>query len=201
MSASHLKLEIIEESQRNALGEPVYPEFATSIFPLIGTLEESIRKAEAKVRRNFEAGIITRAPAPDVVETAYRLSPLISLLLYLCADDAEIGDGIVRPTQPKATKTKQGWRLFPADAPTVWNVGVRIGAAIRRARKGEAGEGQAVGERARPRAHIRRAHWATYWTGSRSREQTPVLRWLPPIPVNVDDIDALPATVHPVESV
>lgn len=196
---------IAEENQPQLMlgldGDQLYPHFPTCILPLMGTLEESIRDVEASARRNYEAGIVTHAPPPGVVENAHRLSPLISLLLFLCADDSEIGDGLVRPTQPQATKTKQGWRLFPADAPAVWDVGLRIGAAIRRAREGEAGEGHAAGERARPRAHIRRAHWGTYWTGPRSHEQTPVLRWLPPIPVNVDDIDALPATVHPVESV
>ncbi len=153
------------------------------------------------MRQNYEVGLATHAPPPDLVERAHRLSPLISLLLYLCADDAEIGDGILRPKQPKATKTKQGWRLFPVDALTVWDVGLRIGPAIRRAHERETGEGHPVGDRARPRAHIRRAHWATYWTGPRSGEQTAVLRWLPPIPVNVDNLDVLPATVHRVELV
>lgn len=179
--------------------ERPYPGLPVCTVPLIGTLEQSIRAVEARWRKAYEAGLITNAPTAGFVEGTQRLSSLIAPLLYLCADDAEIGDGTVRPQQPKPTKTKQGLRLFSAPAPTTWDVGVRIGAAIRRAQEGEASERHAAGERSRPRAHVRRAHWATYWTGPRSSEQTAVLRWLPPIPVNVNDIEALPATVHQVE--
>jgi hypothetical protein len=178
--------------------ERPYPHLPVCIVPLVGTLEESIRAVEAEWQDNYEAGLVDGAPSPGLIGGAQRLSPLIALLLYLCADEAEIGDDTVRTQQPKPTKTKQGWRLFPAPAPTTWDVGVRIGAAIRRAQEQEAGEMHIAGERSRPRAHIRRAHWATYWTGPRSGEQTAVLRWLPPIPVNVDDVETLPATVHPV---
>jgi hypothetical protein len=57
---------------------------------------------------------------------------------------------------------------------------------------------QVAGERSRPRAHIRRAHWATCWMGQRSSQHTPALQWLPPIPVNVEDVAAMPVTVRPV---
>jgi hypothetical protein len=176
-----------------------YPHLSVSVVPLIGTLEESIGVVEAEWRNNYEAGLVNNRPSARFAEGAQRLSPMIALLLYLCADDADIGDGTTRPKQPQPTKTKQGWRLFPPDAPTRWDVGIRIGAAIRQAKEHEASEDQSAGQRSRPRAHVRRAHWATYWTGPRSGEQTAVLRWLPPIPVNVDDVEALPATVHHVQ--
>jgi hypothetical protein len=178
--------------------ERPYPHLPVSVVPLIGTLEHSIRSVGEKWQSHYDEGLVDRAPTPGFVEGAQRLSPLVALLLYLCADDAEIGDGATRPKQPQPTRTKQGWRLFPAPAPTRWDVGVRIGAAIRRAQEDEPGEMRVVGERSRPRAHVRRAHWATYFTGPRSGEQTAVLRWLPPIAVNVEDVEALPATVHEV---
>jgi hypothetical protein len=175
-----------------------YPHLPVSVLPLVGTLEESIRAVEAKWRDSYEAGLVHRAPSERFTEGAQRLSPLMALLLYLCADDAEIGDGTARPKHPQPTRTKQGSRLFPATAPTMWDVGLRIGAAIRRAEQHDTSRAQAAGERSRPRAHIRRAHWATYWTGRRSGEQTAVLRWLPPIPVNVECAEAMPVTVRPV---
>lgn len=127
------------------------------------------------------------------------LEPLLSLLLYLCADNPEIGDGTARPERPKPKKTKKGWRLFPPDQPHTWDVGVRLGAALRRARSlsPESAQDAEPGTHASPRAHIRRAHWHTFRRGA-GRAET-VLRWLPPIPVNVDDPDALPATVRPVK--
>jgi hypothetical protein len=175
-----------------------FPHLPVSVVPLVGTLEESIRAVQAQWHDSYDAGLVVSAPSAAFTEGTHRLSPLIALLLYLCAADAEIGEGTTRPKEPHPTKTKQGWRLFPASAPTTWEVGVRIGAAIRRAQEREASAGHMAGERSRPRAHIRRAHWATYWTGPRSDQQTAALRWLPPIAVNVESIESLPATVHPV---
>ena len=57
--------------------------------------------------------------------------------------------------------------------------------------------------RTRPRAHVRRAHWHGFWTGPRDPERAEErrfdLRWLPPIPVAVDDVNDLPVTVRPVK--
>lgn len=180
--------------------ERPYPELPVSVVPLVGTLEESIRAVQTSWEESYASGLVQRGPSAGFIEGANRRSPLISLLLYLCADDAEIGDGATRPAKPLMKKTTQGWRLFPPQTATAWDVGVRIGAAIRHAEQRNPSIDHLAGERSRPRAHIRRAHWATYWTGSRSGEQTPVVRWLPPIPVNVEDVEAMPVTVRPVES-
>ena len=94
--------------------EGPYPHLPVCIVPLVGTLEESIRAVDAEWRDNYEAGLVDGVPSPGFVEGGQRLSPLIALLLYLCADEAEIGDDTVRAQRPKPTKTKQGWRLFPA---------------------------------------------------------------------------------------
>jgi hypothetical protein len=123
------------------------------------------------------------------------IAPMVSLLLYLCSESADYR----RPPPPKSKRNKQGERLLAPVRPTTWDVGARIGAALRRARDAEhefSGEPSAAGTR--PRAHIRRAHWHTFWTGPRDGERTPLVKWLPPIPVNVDDLDAMPAVVHPV---
>ncbi len=61
------------------------------------------------------------------------------------------------------------------------------------ARPGGSGEGRTM------RPHVRRAHWHTFLTGPRSGEQTPILKWLPPIPINVDNPGELPVVVRDVE--
>jgi hypothetical protein len=191
-----------EEPAKLMLGmdtERPYPHLPVSVVPLVGTLEHSLCAVQGEWAHSYATGLVQSAPSAGFTEGAQRLSPLLGLLLYLCADDAEIGDGKAPPTWPKPTKTKQGWRLFPPGAPTLWDVGVRIGAAIRHAEEREASIDHLADERSRPRAHIRRAHWATYWTGPRSGSQTPVVRWLPPIPVNVGDVEAMPVTVRPVQ--
>jgi len=50
---------------------------------------------------------------------AVHFAPLVSLLLYLCGDGADYE----RRERPHPKRTKLGWRLFPADKPTTWDVG------------------------------------------------------------------------------
>ena len=128
---------------------------------------------------------------------ASEYAPLISLLLYLCALNAEIGDGRRQPERPQPKRTKRGERLFPPDRPTVWDVGLRLGAALRQA--GVLGTENApndvIGRARGPvRPHIRRAHWHTYRVGPGKADAR--LKWLPPILVNIADPEALPVTVR-----
>ncbi len=127
---------------------------------------------------------------------------LVSLVLYLCSENAEIresGGGHRLPAYPEPKKTKKGLRLFAPDRPTHWEVGYRLGAALRRAST-ERGAEEATGTHARPRPHIRRAHWHSYWIGKWNEPdaRTVVLKWLPPIAVNVQTIDDLTTTVRDV---
>lgn len=139
------------------------------------------------------------------------LQPLMSLLLYICSEAADFSRRGQEdmPANPEPVKTRRrGWRLFPADGPTEWDVGVRIGAALRAAYQQEQqGEsGAPSGRQVRP--HVRRAHWHTFVSGPRKREDgsdIPAnerrrdLRWMPPIAVNVKDFDELPAVVRRVK--
>lgn len=147
---------------------------------------------------------------PDHLDTGFSadIEPIISLLLYLCSQNAEIGDRMKIPRNPAPTKTKKGPRLFPPNNATTWDVGVRMGAAIRAAgHESQGSTGQASGSHGSPRPHIRRAHWHGFRSGPMKTpdgREIPTanrrydLKWLPPIPVNLDDPKNLPATVHPV---
>lgn len=166
-------------------------------------LLEAIRRALTVARvQALGLGLSGRIPDGVTEEIGASLEPLVSLLLYLCSQNAEVGDGTRSPQNPAPKRTKQGWRLFAADKPTAWDVGARIGAALRRAyHAAETGQAQTdESGRAMPRAHIRRAHWHGFWTGPKNtpEERKLALHWLPPIPVNVDDTE-LPATVRPVK--
>jgi hypothetical protein len=120
------------------------------------------------------------------------------LLLYICSENADVSkpDHAVTRASVKPVKTKTGLRIFPPDLPRVWDVGVRIGAALRRARTVDEANETAGGSHQRPRPHVRRAHWHTYRIGPKRAGTT--LKWLPPIAVNIDDPDALPAVIRPV---
>ncbi|RMF85262.1 MAG: hypothetical protein D6736_17640, partial [Nitrospinota bacterium] len=109
------------------------------------------------------------------------------------------------------TKTKKGLRFFPPDQPRVWETGWRMGAALRAA-QGPAsaedvtaapaaeGEGPVSKPRARPRPHIRRAHWHSFWRGPRQGPREVVVKWLPPIPVAVERKAPIVPTVRQVEA-
>jgi hypothetical protein len=126
------------------------------------------------------------------------LPRIVSLLLYLCSESAELGDGTRLPEKPAPRRTKKGVRMFPADRPTTWDVGMRMGAALRLAfREDEEERASGSGGHGSPRPHIRRAHWHTILSGSR-QNPTRTLRWLPPIPVNVERIEDLVPTLRSV---
>lgn len=158
-----------------------------------GNLSESIESAWEEANRQG-AGISDETMFAKPQELAKQLSPLISLLLYLCSERPEIdesGGANRRPQNLIAIKTKHGVKEFPASTPTTWNVGWRIGAALRAAQQTENQPGD--GTHTSPRPHIRRAHWHTYLTGpGRTLRQ---LRWVSPILVGANT-EELPAVIH-----
>ncbi len=165
------------------------------------TLEECVREAmEEGCAQARKMGVSLDLSA-CVDEVAAPLAQLVSVTLYLCSVAADIADRRGkrdRPGNPEAVKTKRGMRTFPASNHTTWDVGYRIGAALRLAVGGK-GSNTAPGDgrHASPRPHIRRAHWHSYWTGPhKGGRRKIVLKWLPPIPVGAGE--TIP-TVHLVD--
>jgi len=131
------------------------------------------------------------------------LERVISLLLFMCTQNAELSSCTRRPQNPAAKRTAKGMRTFPAERTTTWEVGTRLGSALRaaRARATTEAANACEGTHARPRAHIRRAHYHHYLTGPReSSTRQLVLKWLPPIPVNVGRLEDLPTTIRTIEA-
>jgi len=167
------------------------------------SLDEALRRViqagmeEGRTHGFLKPGVTALPQGGPPASSEY--APLLSLLLYLCAQNAEIGDGRRQPERPKPKRTKHGERLFPPDRPTVWDVGLRLGAALRRAGASgveDTSNGTTGAARGPARPHIRRAHWHTYRVGPGKADA--LLKWLPPIPVNVTDPDALPVVVRSV---
>jgi hypothetical protein len=145
-------------------------------------------------------------PADALGSTEQQLSdiaPLVALVLYLCAENAEIapapGTAAARPAPPAPKRTKRGPRLFPPPHTAGWDVGLRIGAALRRATAaaGDPAPAADAAGRSSPRPHIRRAHWHTFRIGEGRTGRK--LRWMAPVPVNLDDAATLPATLHRID--
>lgn len=163
------------------------------------TVEESLDLVERETEKNLRSiGLAAQGPAQDSVVWNKFFSGVISLLLWLCSEEPEIGNG--RPVRPTQVRTKKGLRHFPADKPTVWNVGVRTGSALAGAKavpraRGEPGDGT----HASPRGHVRRAHWHSYLTG-RKGNPTRIRHWLSPTLVNIRRGENLPVVIHPVKN-
>lgn len=158
---------------------------------ILSAVERSLRTSQ---RRADEQGVPFDADSLISPITA-TVTPLVSLLLYLCSEAAEIGDGTRAPAYPSPVITrKHGPRLFPPDRATTWDVGVRLGAALRQARQAESnGSGPGAGT---VRPHVRRAHWHTYRVGA--GRQGRALRWINPILVGTTSADGLVPVVRDV---
>ena len=127
----------------------------------------------------------------QMAQTGPLLAKCLSLLLYLCSDHPDY-DGDRTPTIPGERTTKKGVRQQAPCGVTEWNVGVRVGAALRSAQPRTAEPGG--DQHASPRPHFRRAHWHTYWTGK--GRTIPALRWIAPTIVGGDGV--IPV-IRPVE--
>lgn len=144
------------------------------------TLTEAVDRAVAESVKQAEMiGLPGKLPneLPELI--AKQLYSAISLVLYVCSDEPEIDDERqpgTHPQRPQPKRTKQGWRLFPAEKPRIWSVGQKTGYALRQADIYEP-DGRTM------RPHLRRAHWHGFWTGPRDGERKFIYKWLPPMTV------------------
>lgn len=122
-----------------------------------------------------------------------RLRPMHERLLilasYLCSVDPDIRN-------PKEPRNKPNRHVKNTGSVRQWEVGYRFGATFRKqlAEAEQANTRHNGDDRNRPRVHVRRAHWHSYWTGPKGTEQKRVVKWLPPVIVNGTS-DDLPATI------
>jgi hypothetical protein len=178
------------------------PPLTAQHVPLVGSIEAAIDATLREWASALERGNAGRPPPEEYREAARGwLPPALSLVLYLCSQAAEISGRAGSPGNPAPRITRRhGARLYPAEGPRQWNVGMRLGAALRAALAAEA-RGGTTDERQGMRPHIRRAHWHAFLSGPRTApNRRRELRWMPPIPVALADYDDLPATIHPVGS-
>ena len=169
-----------------------------------GSLEEAMDRID-EIDKAFIPGSGPRYVGTRE-EYKHTLTAMMQLLLYLCSEEPDM-PAIEHPR--KRMRPSGSIQLPPG--PQVWDVGVRVSTAIRKYKErqngydedyGDPAESGTVGH-ARPRPHVRAAHWHTYWTGPRAAvfpERKPVVRWLPPIPINMDWKHEMPTAIHPVIS-
>lgn len=162
------------------------------------TLDEGLRRMHKEAERQTGLNF-------PVIDYASDITPLVQLVLYLCAENADIP---TRPVHPN-TRVRQSGQVDVAREVRTWNVGIRVGASIRRYRNEEMQREREIRDdeqteqrtRESPRPHIRRAHWHHYWIGPKDGKRELILHWLPPIPVRIDgDMEEnLPVVIHKVK--
>lgn len=155
------------------------------------TFEEN-EKLSIEEARHYGAEFVR---TPNSATT--RASKLVvQLLLYLCAANADMQER--RPT----TSVKKTSKTTDKRPVRHWDVGIRVGATIKRNRSSYAAQTQRADHKqhARPRPHLRRGHWSHFWTGKRdSADRERVLKWIEPIYINANSPDDLPTTIHKVK--
>ncbi len=143
---------------------------------------------------------VLKTSNPSQFDRVKRLfTTSFSLVLYICAENAEMvkkGENAKDPKQRQQPQHRKPHAPVVVQ-PQVWEAGFRIGALLENKAASNASSGEVQGGSGRTVApHIRRAHWHTFRCGI--RRQDAVLRWLPPIAVNMNarvDADS-PITVR-----
>lgn len=133
---------------------------------------------------------------PDPQPAELVLS-VLTAALYLCSVNTE--------ATVHGSHTKNDPKSGLAQGNTLWDVGIRLGAALRKAasqtdesRQTTTGRGSSE-----VKPHLRRAHFHLFRHGPKTLPERPLrLRWLPPIPVKLDlnSEEDLPITVRAVEA-
>jgi hypothetical protein len=164
----------------------------------------SIREA---VNRTLDSVADTLGVLPAGLDTDRLLEdllyPALALTLYLCAGNPDVVPAARRgPTSPPRRKRKGS--TIPSE-PRTWEVGWRIGAALRAGGDADAKHCRRTSTgRASPRPHIRSPHWQSFRIGpGRPNERDDyIVHWIAPIPVNFDPSrpdGGLVTTIRPVQ--
>ena len=205
--------------------EPDFESLVTCMVDLGGTFEEGFASARRRSQEHslswYRQGVEQEAKrenktlTPEEVEARatylwevegahleFLLKQLTSLLLYLCADEADVPRPEKLPVRWVYTKKKH--LILPsAQGQTIYPCGTVIGAKLRQARK-DFDEHirylNSTGRKQRP--HWRQGHYKPYWIGKRTEPQTQIVHWIPAGPVGFKSRDmTVPevATIRPVK--
>jgi hypothetical protein len=168
-------------------------------FPLqvatIGEAREMVKISSQPLR---EDGVLSDE---HVGQWATLVLTCLSFVIYLCSQGADISrrhHPEFRPARARLQPTKTGPRFVNPGGPAWWEVGYRVGTALRAAAPPQPSDEPPAPDRRGPAPHLRRAHWHLYWTGA--GRQIPEVRWLHPILVGQRGDHELPPTVRRVRA-
>ena len=120
------------------------------------------------------------ASAKEVASLALEA---MQLILYLAAQNADVEEAPPSPRQPDRRERKENKIVRITDKASevrAFDVGIRIGAALRLGAARPQGVRSSAGTGSQKRPHARRGHWHHYWTGPLDGERTLILKWTAP---------------------
>ena len=133
----------------------------------------------------------------EITKEAVALSLFAAeVILYINSLEPDIRRSRIGANKQKRNRGK----IRPtAKPPVVYDMGVRIGAALRKAAPRSQAPAQ-TGTGSSKRPHLRRGHWHHYWTGPKSdpASRKLVLKWTPPTAIHPDAATDSRATVIPI---
>lgn len=155
-----------------------------------GTIGECIRDTLRVTRENLtRPGLEThRLPYDEIASVARIILSALQLYLYLVSIGAEIEEAPNNPAPRHSgnpQKKRKKAQAYKAGDVKVFDVGIRIGAAIRKTRRPLASastSGENAGSAKRP--HVRRGHWHHYWSGPKDGERELILKWTAPTAIH-----------------
>lgn len=173
-----------------------------------GTVYDGIKATYDIVKNNLPGSAEIDMSKLISYQSTYA-AKIIQLILYLCAENKD-----VKKKSPQSAKAKKSGVDY--SAPKTWDVGFRIGNAIRKYDKAQAESENEdknennteneddpmiknVATRSHRRPHTRRGHYHHFWTGSEKDDSRKIiLRWVAPTFINGSAKDIV-TTVHKVK--
>ena len=176
--------------------------FSYSIHIGAKTIEESVDMLDKQALENTngdkELKRLALRAMQDSAETKIFLKQILQVILYILAQNAEI-----TPSSEQSFITKRGKTVKDKYSEIrKWDVGIRVGAAIRQQKAKEQSRKKEYkeSEHQSPRPHMRRGHWHHFWTGPKAQpeERKLILKWLSPMAIAANPED-MPITFHAVK--
>ena len=146
------------------------------------TVEQSINDAY-KAEKDIDPIVALNYAKSDID----MLKMLLSMLLWLCAEEPDISNIQGEPVNkdalrlPKYRVNKKTGVFIPPDKPTIYDIGKRLGGEIRTFNERLGSGDSRISSRKRP--HIRRGHWHGVWSGTGQNKEFKIY-WQPAIFVN-----------------
>ena len=146
----------------------------------------------------------TAVTSDDFLRTFSTLLAAIQHLLYLTAVNADISDEsapVLTVVKPETSNKKSSEKINRGKENEIISkqVGVRVGAALRAAKKRSPSQNTNAGTGSRKRAHTRRGHWHHYWTGPKDGERELTLKWVSPTMIHPEEGRPDNVTMFPVQ--